>query len=77
LRCKEIGKVTALTNITNRIIIRVETKAINALIKAKFSPIILAIDPIEHSRVCLPIANSAMIRGSDQMNRKINQGMRK
>ena len=55
----------------------VETKTMNAPIQPNFLPAVFAIAPTGPILVDLPIANSAMINGTDQISRKITHGIRK
>ena len=57
--------------------IAVETKTTNAPIQAYLLPAVLAKAPTGPNLADFPIANSAMIKGTDQMRRKITQGIRK
>src|SRR6185503_15601316 len=55
----------------------VVTRAMNAPIQPKLFPALVAMAPIGALRVFLPSAISAMMRGIDQVKRKITQGMMK
>jgi hypothetical protein len=55
----------------------VETKTMNAPIQPNFLPAVFAIAPTGPILVDLPIANSAMINGTDHISRKITHGIRK
>jgi hypothetical protein len=55
----------------------VETNTIHAPIQPNFLPATFVNAPTGPILDDLPIANSAMINGTDQINRNITQGMRK
>jgi len=55
----------------------VETKTIQAPIQPNLLPAVFVIAPTGPILADLPIANSAMINGTDQIKRKITQGIRK
>ena len=54
----------------------VDTKTMKAPIHANCFPAVFEIAPTGPKRVDLPIANSAIINGTDQIKRKITQGIK-